>query len=176
VKHLSEIEKTPKTDHDKLVDFDVIKENWHAYELEDGSIIRTKNVLLSIVDVGPVDEKESAAVGARKGYFALKFLAVIHSPEHLRGPKDKAWEAPELEGYIVEKNLKFRQIKDGGNCEYSTKKTKITVQTYVRQIDKTSKFDLNGMPAYLIRTEANILIATEAEKRLEETKPRLAEK
>jgi hypothetical protein len=37
------------------------------------------------------------------------------------------------------------------------KKTKVIVQTYIKQVDKTSKFDVDGMPAYIIRTEANIL-------------------
>jgi hypothetical protein len=157
MEHLSETEKAPTTEHGKFVDFDVIKENWNEYELEDGSIIRTKNVLLSIVDVGPAGEKDKVVVGLRQGYFTLKFLAVIHSPENLRGPKDKVWEASELENYIVTKNLKFRQTKDGGNSEYTFKKTKVIVQTYIKQVDKTSKFGEDGMPAYIIRTEANIL-------------------
>ena len=170
VSQLSEYEKASEKDHDELVDFDMIREDWHVYELEDDSIIRTKNVLMSIIDAGPVDESEARALGMRKYGFGLKSLYVVHSPKHLRGPKGKASSVSELEKFIVQRNLKFRQTKDGGKSEYETKKTRIAVLTRVRQVDKTSKFDRNGMPAYIIRTENEILLAEKPEKKQEATK------
>lgn len=166
---LSESEKTSEKEPDKLVNFDVIREDWHVYELEDDSIIRTKNALMTIIDAGPADEKEAGAPGLRKYGFGLKLLNVVHSPRHLRGPKGKAWPVSELEKFIVERNLKFRQIIDAGNSEYETEKFKIIVSTRVRQVDKTSKFDMNGMPGYIVRTQSEILLGEKPEKKQEKT-------
>lgn len=167
---MSESEKALEKDYEKLVDFDVIRENWHMYELEDGSVIRTKNVLMSIIDAGPSDENEASAVGMRKYGFGARLLNVILSPKHLRGPKGKTLPVSELEKLTVQRNLKFRQIKDGGRAEYETKNSKISISTRVKQVDKTSKFDQNGMPAYIVRTEHEILMFEKPQKEQEETK------
>ena len=155
---LSKSKKTPEKNDYELVDFDVIRESWHVYELEDDTVIRTKNVLMTIIDAGPLEESEASTPGMRKYGFGLKLLNMVHSPKHLRGPKGKAWPISELEKFIIQRNLKFRQIKDGGNCEYRTKKSQIIVSTRVKHVDKTSKFDANGMPSYIIRTESQILV------------------
>ena len=142
---------------ERFVDFDVISENWSAYELEDDTLIRTKNVLMDIIEAGPAVEKGSEfGVGA-------KLLNVVHSPSSLRGPKGKATEVKELEKFIVQPNMKFRQIKDGGPAKYETKNSTITLVTRVRRIEKTSKFDAKGMPAYIIRTENQILVEKKTE-------------
>ena len=165
VNRLSKSKKTSEKNHDELVDFDVIRENWNMYDLADDTVIRTKNVLMAIIDAGPAKESEASAPGMRKYGFGLKLLNVIHSPKHLRGSKGKASPVSELEKFIVERNLKFRQIKDGGNSEYETKKSKIIVSTRIRQVDKTSKFDENGMPAYIVRIESQILLAEKPEEK-----------
>jgi len=168
VYQLNESKKTPKKDHEELVPFDVIRENWHVYELEDDSVIRIKNVLMSIIDAGPADE-EAGVPGLRKFGFGLKLLTVTHSPKHLRHSGGKTWSLSELEEFIVQPNLKFRQIEDGGNSEYRTKKSQISISTRLKQVDKTSKFAQNGMPAYIIRTENEIMLAEKPEKQ-EKTK------
>lgn len=167
---LSKSKKASEKDYGKLVDFDVIREDWHVYELEDNSIIRTKNVLMTVIDEGPADEKEAGAPGLRKIGFGVKLLNVVHSPKHLRGRKGKVWSTSELEKSIVKHNLKFRQIKDGGKAKYETKKMEIIVLTRVNQVDKTSKFDQNRNPAYIVRIESQILMAEKPEKKQKKTK------
>lgn len=169
--HLSESKRALEKNHDELVDFDVISENWHVHELEDDTIIRTKNVLTAIIDSGPATNEKAGVPGMRKLGFGSKLMIVSHSPRHLRGKKDKAWSVPELEKFIVQRNLKFRQIKDGGKAEYRTKKMQIITLTRVKQVDKTSKFNQNGMPAYIVRTESEVLVAEKPSgKRKKKTK------
>lgn len=167
---MSKSTKVSDKNNSELVDFDVIRENWHAYELEDNSIVRIKNVLMSITDEGPANEKEAGEYGLRKYGFGINLLSTIHSPKHLRSPIGKVWSVSELEGFIIERNLKFKQTKDGGDAEYETKKSKIIITTHVSQVDKTSKFDKNGMPAYIIRAESLVIVAEKTEKNLEESK------
>lgn len=166
---MSKSKKTSEKEPGKLVDFAVIRESWHVYELEDDTIIRTKNTLMTILDAGPAEHTEVGALDMRKLGFGLKLLNVVHSPKHLRGPKGKAWPLSKLEKSIVQRNLKFRQIKDAGNCEYETEKWKIIISTRLRQVDKTSKFGVNGMPAYIVRTESMILLAEKPEEKAEKT-------
>ncbi len=139
---------------EEIVDFDVIKENWHIYELEDDTTVRTKTVLMNILDGGPSEENPKI----HKYVLQAKLLNVVSSPNHLKGKKDKSWRVSELEKFITESNMKFRQLKDGGPAEYRTKKGIITVQSRIRQVDKTSKYDARGNPAYIIRAESVMLI------------------
>lgn len=138
------------------IDFDIINEKWHVYELEDDSIIRFKTVLTAIFDAGPAEE-ETGISGMRKAFFSARLLSSVFSPKDIRGKKGKSWSISELEKFKTQTNLKFRQIKDGGIAEYDTKNSIITIKSWLRQVDKTSKFDGFGNPAYIIRTESQIL-------------------
>ena len=129
---------------------------------------------MSIIDAGPLDEKETGESGLRKIGFGMKILHVVHSPKHLRSSKGKVRSISELEKFIVQRNLKFRRIKDGGNCKYETDKSKLIVRTHVTQVDKTSKFDQNGMPAYIVRIESEILTSPKPEKKKEKLKPEVS--
>ena len=53
----------------------------------------------------------------------------------------------------------FRLIKDGGINNYNTEKTNIQVENRVDRIDKTSKFDMDGMPAYIVRSRINLAVS-----------------
>ena len=85
-------------------------------------------------------------------------MSSVFSPKDIRGQKDKQHPLSELEKCKTDINLKFRQIKDGGFAEYQTKKSNLKVKTWLRQVDKTSLFDGLGNPAYIIRTESEVLI------------------
>jgi len=102
---------------DEFVQFKIENEKWHVYELKDGTIIRTKYVLMSILAYGEKDPD-----GKRPSRFGHQNLVVIHSPIALRGEKDRTWDASELEEFVTERNLMFRLIKDGGINNYNTEK------------------------------------------------------
>lgn len=135
----------------EYVDFDVIAENWSAYELEDKTIIRTKIVLMSIEKSGKEKKKSKSTLG-------IQLMVVVDSGKN-RGPLGKKWEVSELEKYVTESNMMFRQIKDGGPSVYDTKRSRILVRPVVKQVLKTSKFDHNGDPAYIVKSESEIIFA-----------------
>ena len=139
---------------DELIPFEIIDEKWHTYELEDNTIIKTKFILLNIIAYGEKDDLDK-----RLSEFATHLLVVVYSPKELRGPKDKTRRADELEEYITEKNLKFRNIKDGGMSKYETKNSIIQIDHSITQVDITSKYDSKGMPAYIVRSKNNVIIA-----------------
>ena len=135
----------------EYVDFDVIAENWSAYELEDKTILRTKTVLMSIASARARKKKKKS-----KSALEILLLVVIDSGKN-RGPLGEKWDVSELEKYVTESNMMFRQIKDGGPSVYETKKTRILMRPIVKQVLKTSKFDLKGNPAYIVKCESEII-------------------
>lgn len=147
---MSEKNKTPEQ-VEKLVDFNVVRENWSAYELEDGTIIRTKLVLMSIVDSGPSDGDK------RKLGFSTQNLVAQFSPMEVRGRKDQRYQTEELEKYVTQPKVNFKQTKNGGDSIYETENSLVLVRQTVNQIDKTSKYNSDGMPAYIVRSGIEII-------------------
>lgn len=145
----------------KYVDFDVIAENWSIYELEDKSILRTRTVLLSIEKVDEGIETKKA-----KSNVKVQLMTVIDSGKN-KGSPGKKWDVTELEKYITEPNMMFRQIKDGGPSNYETEKSSIFLRPIIKQVSKTSEFDLNGDPAYIVKSESEILVCKKSAIKIE---------
>jgi len=154
---MSKSEKMGEFIPEKQIEFNVHSEKWHVYELEDKSTIRFKTVLIDIYDAGPA-EGEMGAQGIRKAFFNMKLLSSVFSPKKMREKKGQVWPISELEKNIIKPNLMFRQLKDGGFAEYETSNSKLQIKTILRQVDRTSKFGSMGNPAYIIRTESEVLI------------------
>lgn len=141
-------------ERDELIPFEIIKENWSTYELEDGTIIRFKFVLINIIKTPIQSEKGNLLL------FNARNVIGVFSPEE-RGDKDRNYTVEELEKYISKLNVMFRQIVDSGLNEYKTDKHTIIITPRVTKIDKTSKFDKQGMPAYIVRSETQFLVVEE---------------
>jgi hypothetical protein len=149
------------TEEEKTIDFKTIQENWSKYELEDNTIIRKKVILLNIVDYGPSDTPKSPT--ERKVGFLSNLIVTVFSPKSIRDNPGPVWSVPELEKSIKESNMKFRTLEDGGPSIYETEKQTLQLVNTVIQIDKTSKFDQNGMPAYIVRTRTELLVGGKTE-------------
>lgn len=137
---------------EEFLDFEVVNENWSTYEVEDGSILKSKFVLLSAIAYGERDEENT-----RLSKFSTHTLYVVYSPPELRGTPEHNLSVEDLEEYVTERNLKFSQIKDSGLNAYKFEKRIIEVDHRVNHIDKTSKYNKDGMPAYVIRGKTMIL-------------------
>jgi len=137
---------------EEMINFDVLNEKWQVYELEDNTIIKSKFLLINILAYGVPDEE-----GKRLTRFGTQTINVIHSPRGIRGPPDRTWTAEELEPYVTETNLKKRLIKDSGLYRYESENSIFEVDYMIRQVDKTSKYDAIGMPAYIIRSKTSII-------------------
>lgn len=139
---------------EKLIELEVIKEDWNVYELEDGSIIKQK-ILLSFF----IETNEKDAQGNTKFWISNNQVTAVYSPISIRGPPDRNYSVPELEKYVEQPNMKFSLIHDGGRNQYKTEKFLITVNYLAKKIEKTSKYDSKGMPAYIVRNEIEMLIS-----------------
>ncbi len=145
------IELPEETDVEEFLDFEIVNEKWSTYEIEDGTILKSKFVLMSAVAYGERDE-----AGTRLTKFGTNPISVIYSPPELRGPPEPNLSAKELEEYITERNLKFSIIKEGGINEYKFEKATIQVEHTITRIHKTSRYLVDGMPAYVMNGKTSI--------------------
>jgi hypothetical protein len=149
-----------------FIDFEVVSENWTTYEVEDKTLVRFKTVLLGL-------KRDMTKMPTQLGLgLQTRLLVITHALPELRAKKGAVWSTHELEKHIIKPNLMYRQLKSATSI-YTTENEKITIQTRLVRIDKTNKFGIDGEPAYIIRTEADIIVeAKEENKPLENIPPK----
>jgi len=147
------------SEKEELIPFKVIKEEWNEYELDNTTIIKSKFVLMNIIKTPETNEK-----GQHLTVHQSQNLIAIFSPEEVRGDPDRNYGVDELEAHIIERNLFFRQILDSEFNEYETDNYLIKIKNTVKSIDLASKFDARGNPAYIVRSETQILSLEEDEE------------
>ncbi len=144
------------------LDFSIEKEDVIVLEVEDGSQIKFRTVLLNIIET---DKKNDSGV---LYHFNVQNLVTTFSPEELRGEKGEKWPMSELEENITEPNMMFKRTGGDGTNIYSFEDKKLLVKVNINQIAKTSKYNKTGMPTYIVRSESTIAIAEEGSKIEEE--------
>lgn len=129
------------------LDFDVLREPWNVYQLEEGPILRIKYVLTRVV--------RRWEAGGRVGY-AFKGQNVVvfsHIPPELKGEPTHAIYSPmELQASIVNDDIRYSTIAEEWN-EYITEDgASIRVKLTVVKVSRTNKTDKDGDPVYLVQT------------------------
>ena len=129
----------------EYVKFDVLDEDWNEYEIEDGTKLRIKFVMIKIL-------RKKTPMG-----FDFRFnsnnIIDTYSPK-INEPSEKPYSPQELIDSIINPDIKFRQIKEVWN-KYLIKSDKyeIMVKIVVTNIQKTNKFDAFGDPFYNIQAQ-----------------------
>jgi len=145
---LKTVEERKFAEYD-FIDFDIIKEPWNLYKLEDKSILKTKFVLINVL-------KEK---GTPKGTLEFSFqssnvLGVVPPPD-LIGVPSRPYSGEELESSIVAEDLKFDIIGEERWNEYKLKNgIELSVKHVLVTVSRTNKFDQRGLPVYLVNQQA----------------------
>ena len=124
----------------KELDFEIIKEPWNKYKLEDGSILRIKNPILKFFLTDKLDNLGQPVY--RVG--GLNLISVM-VPDELRGTPtpDQTINPSDI---ISE--MKFEILSEDW-CEYKLEDGTISKSKIVMlKIVKTNKFNLGGEPIY----------------------------
>ncbi len=132
----------------EFVDFDVIKEDWNLYEIEeDKTIIKARLVLIKIVRED-VDDVGNPIYSIN----TQNIFGVIPPKPLMRESSNRKYSPQEIVDSIVEEDLKLETIKEDWN-EYKLKDgTRLSVKLVVTMVDKTSLFDQKGEPIYYIQS------------------------
>lgn len=162
----------PPTRNYHIIDFDVVREEWNKYKLEDGIIIKSKFVLINFMLEKSLEELiKEAKKKSKKGMgisLQSKNIMGVEAPIKLRGIPSSSYTPQELQASIIKKDVDFEVIKERRN-EYKLKNGMIIkVRHSPLEISKSSKFDSQGLPIYMVNSTADIgfVFPEEIEKEL----------
>lgn len=133
------------TNSGKSIDFDVIRETWNKYELNDNTIIKTKYVLTKLTKILK-DKKVNYAIGGQT-------ITVILPAVESRGPPDTTqYTGDDYKKAIIQDDVKYNTIAEEWYEYIVDDGTKLKLKMTVTGISKTSKFDKNGEPVYIVNS------------------------
>lgn len=126
-------------------EFSVAQEPWCSYELEDGTLLKCRFVLMK---VGRIYTGRTPA-GAQ---VSQQTLVVTEVPRRLHGPPGTPLPVTELQKFIEKDNLEFQQVSRGPSIYVLGDGRMVTAQLELQKVARTSVFDNEGNPQYLVTT------------------------
>ncbi|GBC72918.1 hypothetical protein HRbin04_00313 [archaeon HR04] len=130
------------------IDFEVLNEPWNVYELSDGSRLRTRLVLLNVLNTGQYDD-----LGKPIYQTANTTLFVVRAPKELKGPPTIPLPDPsELLDYAIDVSIS-RHVVDAWNIYSLENGAKLKMKLIITSIKRSSKYDPFGEPIYVISSQ-----------------------
>ena len=130
---------------EREIDFEVLREPWNKYELEDGSYIKSKYVLTKI-RISEPDES-----GRVKISIDGRTITVTYNvPDSLKGEPSVKRYAPEELQSAIEKEVGYKIVSEEWNEYIAENGMKIRIKDNVTRIHRTKLKDRNGDPIYFV--------------------------
>jgi len=162
----------------QFVDFEMIREEWNKYKLGDGTTLKTKFVLVSVMMEKGLEELLKEAK-ERKGTKVGMGIAIqsrniigVEAPKKLRGPPSGPYNPQDLQASIIRRDIDFEVITEKRN-EYKLENgITIKVKSSPLEISKTSKYDQQGLPIYTVNSTMDMTLTfpEEIERELKQLK------
>lgn len=135
-----------------FLQFEVIKEPWNVYKLEDGTTLRVKVILKNLIK-----EAENS--------YSLEtsnVIAVIPNPKFIGLPSPPLKPGENLESYIEAEDLKILDKTELWNkYEVPSENMTLQIKGVPVSVSRTKRHDEKGLPIYL----ANIQLLIKSKKR-----------
>jgi hypothetical protein len=152
-------------------DFKIISETWDKHKIKDGSLLKARVILSSVMLETSLNEIEARVRAGEKPKIGLAFRTrnffEIESPPELRGePDTKQYSNEELRASTIETDMDFNTIQQSWNSYELENGITLKVRISIVQVNKTSKFDDRGIPVYFI--ESSVDLKTELPEHLKE--------
>lgn len=143
------------TDLGKPIDFDVVREPWQRYELNDNTVVKSKLIITKIYKIAK-NGKPSYTIDGQT-------VTVLLAPPESKGPPDNFRYSPQqLKEAVIQDDVKYITLAEEWHEYILDDGTKMRIKTTISGIKKTSKFDKDGEPIYLVNN--NVLIQTKLPK------------
>ncbi len=135
----------------KSIDFEVVKEPWNKYQIQDNTILKTRTILKKVQRLTDGD-KVSFNIDSQT-------LTVIYADSSLKGEANpNPVSKQELEKTIDRPDMRYDTLDQDFN-EYSLDDgTKMKVFTHVSSIARTTSRDKSGDPIYMIQSSSSVEI------------------
>jgi len=135
----------------RSIDFEIIKEPWNKYQIQDNSILRTRTILKK-VERTIEGEKISFNIDAQT-------LTVIDADSNLKGmPSNKPITKDEIQKSVEKDDMRYDTLAQEFNEYQLDDGTKIKIYTNVTKISRTSLKDVKGDPVYMVSSSNAIEI------------------
>jgi len=127
------------------VEFELVREPWNVYKLDDGAKLKVRLILVKIFT--PPGVKFENTEGLQ---FAANPMFVTYVPQDMKGtPSDKPISSEERIASIVE-DVDFETVNEEWNEYKLPKNFRLRLKMIITQIGKTDKFSGDGSPLYNI--------------------------
>jgi hypothetical protein len=125
----------------EYVDFEIANEEWNLYEIEDGTRLRARIVLKTVIKFEE----------GRYQFGVEQITGIAFVPEKLRGPPStQRYSAQELAKNIEIEDLRFKILKDNWNVYRLSDGLTVSIKCELTQINKTKLFNEFGEPIYTV--------------------------
>jgi hypothetical protein len=160
-----------------FVDFSINREVWDVHKLSDGTKVRARVILTSMMTDKSLQEVEKSIRNGQKPKLATSInfqtLWVTESPIELRGQAGKSkYTKDELKSTVVAPNLDFETLYQSWNVYSLGYGHTLKVRLTPIDISRTSNFDDNGMPVYVVdfSIDAKMELSPELQKLVEKNR------
>jgi hypothetical protein len=130
------------------VDFEVYREDWNVYQLEDGTRLKNRVILMKVMSR---PQEEEGQEGRQYAFKTKMITTSARVPSHLKGTPDPNQYPP---GELQEdsQRLDFDTLKEEWNEYVLPDKTRIRLKVNLVEVRRSPKFNADGDPIYLIAT------------------------
>ena len=141
--------------------FQIKREDWDTFRLEDKTMIRGRIMLASVLMEGKLEDEIAKSQVGEKPILRFTFLPkieyVVEPPQELRGdPDSRVYTQEQLRSSVVHEDMDFETIKSSWNLYELENGMILKIRNSPVRISKTSKYDSGGMPIYLINGSADV--------------------
>lgn len=142
------------------LDFEIIREPWNKYSLNDGTHIKSRYILIKLKKKEPTSETEKPSIGVE----GRNVVVTYNVPQNLKGPPSKHIYPPEeLRKSIVQDDIRYTTIYEEWNEYIAEDGTRIRVKQTMTRVGRTDKADKNGDPIYFV--DHSIMVDVKTMKR-----------
>jgi hypothetical protein len=133
---------------EKYLQLTTVREDFNEYEIENGQLLKTKNILMDLI------EDEGGKLG-KQGSIGFQTVSHVRTPILIDTTNLELALPEQVTDNDIVQELKFKIIKEIINI-YESEKTIIFTDTQMEKIFLTKKKDKDGNPILRFRSGLNI--------------------
>jgi len=140
------------TGMNEYIDFEIAHEGWDIYELEEGVKLRVRAILKGVIKRG----------GTEYGFAQEVVVGVAGIPAELKGlPAQTELSSDQLRKMMEKEDIKFTPKGESTwNVYRLSDGNTLSLKLVVSQIDKTSAFNPEGEPIYIVQSQPVVKFKT----------------
>jgi hypothetical protein len=144
-----------------FIGFQIKREEWDLYKMEDGSLLKARLLLTSVLMEGKLDDLIKQIGQGQKPRLKISIASrneyVIEPPHELRGePDTKTYLPSELRAHILREDIDFVTVKASWNLYELENGIVLKMRLSPTRVDRTSKYEGGGMPVYLVDSSLEV--------------------